>query len=266
MKLLFLGTGAADGVVGKPMGEKFYRRCSSALVDRDLLLDPGPHIFDFAEQYGDTDLYAGVTDILCTHSHPDHFSPDTVRALLDKNPALTLWGDEAIRRKLTRLAPDVMERIRFVPLTHGGWADIGGYRVLSVHSNHSTGDPEEVTLHHIIEKDGRRLFYGLDGAWILRESWNIMRELEGPYHAMVFDTTCGESLDEFRVFEHNTIPMLEVMIPGMKCKRFHVIGEETKLYAHHLARSLHDPDYDVISKRLAPLGMTVVYDGLEIDV
>lgn len=266
MKLLFLGTGAADGVVGKPMGERVYRRCSSALIDRTLLIDPGPHIFDFAAQYGEAGLYDGVTDILCTHSHGDHFDPDTVAALLSHNPSLTLWGDDAIRRKLTRLAPAVAAAIRFVPLTHGAWADIGDYRVLSVRSNHSTGEADEITLHHIIEHGGRRLFYGLDGAWLLRESWNVMRALEGEYHAMIFDVTCGTSLDEFRVFEHNTIPMLSVMLEGMRHKNFHVIGEHTRLYAHHLARSLHAPDYETICAQLAPLGMTVAYDGLTIDI
>ena len=69
MKLLFLGTGAAGGVTGNPLGDPNIRRCSSTLVDGELLLDPGPHIFDFAEQYGNPDLYAGVRYILCTHSH-----------------------------------------------------------------------------------------------------------------------------------------------------------------------------------------------------
>ena len=55
MKLLFLGTGAAGGVTGHPLDDPNIRRCSSTLVDRDLLLDPGPHIFDFAERCaGDT--------------------------------------------------------------------------------------------------------------------------------------------------------------------------------------------------------------------
>lgn len=265
MKLLFLGTGAAGGVTGNPLDNHSIRRCSSSLIDRDLLMDPGPHIFDFAEQYGDPDLYNGVKYILCTHSHPDHFCPETVAALVEKNPDITMYGDEAIRRKLVRLLPETAAKVHFVPLTHGQWIEFGDYRVLPTHSNHSTGDPHEVTLHHTIEKGGRRLFYGLDGAWLLRESWNLMRDLEGPYHAMIFDTTCGEKPDEFRVFEHNTLPMLRVMLAGMHSSRFHSLTEETKLYADHLASSLHD-DHETVSKTVKEMGMTVAYDGLEIEI
>ena len=263
MKLLFLGTGAAGGVTGNPLDNPNIRRCSSTLVDRDLLLDPGPHIFDFAEQYGNTDLYNEVKYILCTHSHPDHFCPETVQKLLEINPNVVMYGDEAIRRKLTRLLPETAEKITFVLVTHGQWVKFGDYRVLPTHSNHSTGDPLEVTLHHTIEKDGKRLFYGLDGAWLLRESWNLMRDLEGAYDAMVFDTTCGDKPDEFRVFEHNTLPMLEVMLAGMHSAKFHSLTENTILIADHIATSLHT-DYDTLCERVKPMGMTVAYDGMEL--
>ncbi len=265
MKLLFLGTGAADGIVGKPLGDPSVRRFSSALIDGDLLLDPGPHIFDFAHHYGEEGLYQKVKYILCTHSHPDHFCSDTVATLLSLNPELTLYGDEAIRRKLARQLPEVAEQIHFLPLRHGEWVEFGDYRVLPTRSNHSTGDAEEITLHHTIEKGGRRLFYGLDGAWLLRESWNLMRALEGPYHAMIFDATCGERADEFRIFEHNTIPMLHVMLDGMRAGKFHAIDESTVLVAHHMARTLHE-DHDTLSRTLAPLGMTVAYDGLTLTI
>ena len=264
MKLLFLGTGAAGGVTGNPLGNPNIRRCSSTLVDGELLLDPGPHIFDFAEQYGNPDLYAGVRYILCTHSHPDHFCPETVERLIAINPDLVMYGDEAIRRKLTKLLPEVAARVNFVPLTHGVWFEFGEYRALPTHSNHSTGDPAEVTLHHTIEKDGKRLFYGLDGAWLLRESWNLMRDLEGPYHAMVFDATCGDKPDEFRVFEHNTLPMLQVMLAGMHSARFHSLTEDTILIADHLATSLHT-DYDTVCERVKEMGMIVAYDGMELE-
>ena len=264
MKLLFLGTGAAGGITGHPLDNPNIRRCSSTLVDRDLLLDPGPHIFDFAEQYGKPDLFCEVNYILCTHSHPDHFCPETVQKLIEINPSLTMYGDEAIRRKLTRLLPETMEKVHFVPLTHGEWVEFGDYRVLPTHSNHSTGDPKEVTLHHTIEKGGKRLFYGLDGAWLLRESWNLMRDLEGPYHAMVFDTTCGDKPDEFRVFEHNTLPMLEVMLAGMHSARFHSLTEKTILIADHIATSLHT-DHATLCERVKSMGMTVAYDGREIE-
>ena len=50
MKLQFLGTGAADWSPKKPeKGE--HRWLSSALINDDLLIDPGPCVFDALEKY-----------------------------------------------------------------------------------------------------------------------------------------------------------------------------------------------------------------------
>jgi hypothetical protein len=65
------------------------------------------------------------------------------------------------------------------------------------------------------------------------------------------------------VFEHNTLPMLEVMLAGMHSAKFHSLTENTILIADHIATSLHT-DYDTLCERVKPMGMTVAYDGLEL--
>ena len=50
MKLTFLGTGAADWNINSYDAMPFFRRNSSALIDGTLLIDPGPHVFHFAEK------------------------------------------------------------------------------------------------------------------------------------------------------------------------------------------------------------------------
>ena len=60
MELLFLGTGAADWNISKRVEGEFFRRFSSALVDGALLIDPGPHIFDFAEKNGTPELFRSL--------------------------------------------------------------------------------------------------------------------------------------------------------------------------------------------------------------
>lgn len=67
-----MAPGAADwNIQNRVEGEEF-RRFSSVLVDGELLIDPGPHIFDYAEKSGQPDLFAHVKDIIVTHSHGDH--------------------------------------------------------------------------------------------------------------------------------------------------------------------------------------------------
>ncbi len=46
MKLLFLGTGAADWPINRTDYMKEYRRFSSAVIDRQLLIDPGLQVLN----------------------------------------------------------------------------------------------------------------------------------------------------------------------------------------------------------------------------
>jgi len=50
MKLLFLGTGAADWSLDV-QNDPEYRRFSSTLIDEVLLIDPGPHVLNAIEVF-----------------------------------------------------------------------------------------------------------------------------------------------------------------------------------------------------------------------
>ena len=80
--LLFLGTGAADWNIADK--KDFFRRNSATLLNNELMLDCGSHIFDFAESTGNVNLYDNVTDILITHNHYDLFSKDSVLSIAQK--------------------------------------------------------------------------------------------------------------------------------------------------------------------------------------
>ena len=81
-QLLFLGTGAADWNINDK-GD-FFRRNSAALLNGELMLDCGSHIFDFAESTGNPALYDTVTDIIITHDHYDHFCRESVIRIADR--------------------------------------------------------------------------------------------------------------------------------------------------------------------------------------
>ena len=44
MKVLFIGTGAADWKIEKRQDGEFWRRFTGNMINDDLLVDPGPHI------------------------------------------------------------------------------------------------------------------------------------------------------------------------------------------------------------------------------
>ncbi len=251
-ELLFLGTGAADwDITDKKTGE-FFRRNSAALLDETLMIDCGAHIFDFAEDYGNPDLYAGVTDILITHYHGDHFQAESVKKIA-KNRKIRVMGDSRVQNDLAGTP-----NIELVTPELYTEQQIGNYKVLPMLANHeivAMGD--QYALHYIITTpDGKVIFYGCDGAWILRPTWNKM--LEYKFDIMVFDCTVGDS-DDWRLFEHNTIPMLRTMMKEIREKG--LIKDGGMAIASHLARTLHVSHEETV-KILEKLDMKTAYDGM----
>lgn len=251
-EILFLGTGAADWDI-RNKGD-FFRRYSAALVNRNLMLDCGAHIFDFAECSGCTELYNDVTDIIITHNHMDHFSKDSVLKLAE-NRKIRLGCDCEIHNIVGE-----HENIEFVVFSPYQATNMGDYQITPLLANHHiviNGDA--FAFHYIIDcPDGKKLFYGLDGAWFLRPTWEEM--LSHKFDAMVFDCTVGD-MDDWRIFEHNTIPMLRFMVKEIHNRE--LTNEHCKLIASHIARTMHISHEDT-SRVLDELGMLTAYDGMKV--
>lgn len=260
--ILFLGTGAADWAMEHKETYSYFRRNSAALINEDLMLDCGRHIFDFAESIGNEALYDNVTDILITHSHSDHFNRDSILRLSEKQRNLKEHGHKI------RLACDPATRkcvgehpnIEFISLSPYRKKKVGCYYVTPVLANHDVITTRSTKAYHYIIKtpEGREIFYGTDGAWFLRPSWAEM--LKHKYDAMIFDCTVGDS-DDWRLFEHNTIPMLRKMVAEIREKT--LLKENGKLIATHMARTLHKSHEDTAAV-LQEINMLAAYDGMKV--
>ncbi len=253
-ELLFLGTGAADWKLEEKDG--FFRRNSAALIDRTLMLDCGSHIFDYAEASGDTALYSGVTDVIITHNHFDHFCRDSV---------LRLAQNQKIRVGCSGEIMNIIggnPNIEFVVFTPFEEQNMGKYKIIPLLANHSviySGDA--CAFHYIIETpDAKKIFYGLDGAWFLRPSWEVMKLHR--FDVMVLDCTVGDS-DDWRMFEHNTIPMLRAMINEIRNRN--MLAEHGKIIASHMAKALHVSHEDT-AEILKRIDVLTAYDGMKITV
>ena len=173
MKILFLGTGAADFPADKSdvIG---FRRTSSALIDNKILIDPGPWVLDAIKEYG-VDA-SKIKYILNTHRHSDHYCQETVDFLATKGAKLIETRDK--------------DTLSF-----------DGYTVEAYKANHTIE-----TCHFIIKNAETCLFYGLDGAWLqyeeIRAIWKNKPDLA------VFDATVGFIEKDWRVFEHNNLNMV----------------------------------------------------------
>lgn len=243
MKLEFLGTGAADYHL-RDIPEGNFRRHSSLLIDKKLLVDPGSMIFHYRDEMGTPDLFDGVEAILLTHSHSDHFSPESVARLAEKRKIPVYAHASAVAG--TQVAD-------FRPLEFFAPVNIAGYEVTLLPSNHLVTGEE--TGHYLIQKDAL-LFYGLDGSLFPTATWLALRHRV--LDACVIDYTVGVCPGDHRLFEHNNFTLVrEIHDTFLKNG---VVRPDSLFILSHLARTLHPVHAEEVAL-CEPLGMTVAYDG-----
>lgn len=220
MKLQFLGTGAADWEATAERNSE-YRRYSSAIVDDVLLIDPGPFVPESIETFG-IDA-SKIKYIINTHRHSDHYNAEVVAELV-KNGA------------------------EFIDFADGEVKTVGKYTIEAVKGDHGTYP----VLHYFIDDGEKRLFYALDGAWLLIPEIRIIQRKH--VDLAVLDGTIGDVVGDYRIFEHCNLRMVEEMKSSIKqyIDRFMI---------SHMARTLHT-DHKTLVERMSKSGIEVAYDGM----
>ncbi len=225
MKLRFLGTGAADWSPKKPdVGE--HRWLSSALINDDLLIDLGPSVPDAIEKYN-VDVKK-IKYVLNTHRHGDHFNEETLKMLQDAGAEL-------------------------VDFSAGDVKIIGKYEIKALPANHPTCNP---TVHYIIDDGQKRIFYGLDGAWLLMPEVDAIKEKH--VDLAVLDATIGNRPGDYRIFEHNNLKM----VVEMKKTLSEYID---RFVISHMARTLHD-SHEKLSAEMQKENIETAFDGLILEI
>ncbi len=188
MKLLFLGTGAADWSLDV-QNDPEYRRFSSTLIDEVLLIDPGPHVLNAIEVFN-VDIKR-IKYVINTHRHSDHYNADTLKTL-EENGA------------------------EFIDFKAGDKKQIGNYFIEAYQGNHGKIE----TVHFFISNGGKMLFYGLDGSWLMPDESYGLYTKNVDY--AVLDATLGDERGDVRIIEHNDIGMVREIILAYsgKVKRF----------------------------------------------
>lgn len=194
----FLGTGSLGSFRCKNKLSKDYRRFPSLLIDEKIIIDPGEDIFEFAESFMLDGLYDKVTDVLITHSHVGHFSISAIERL-SRGKNIRVYASETLEGELADIPT-----VTFFPIYKFTPVNILGYDVVPCPSNHKTDNPCEVAFNFYIGGD-KALFYGLDGGWMLSETFNFLKHARPD--AFVLDVGGGSSDFCECCFYHNNLHM-----------------------------------------------------------
>ena len=256
MEILFLGTCACDyspllQTTYKDVFDKNARRSSCALINGRYLIDCGYHCLEEL-RIAKIDL-AQITDIFVTHFHSDHYNVECISQIAK--------ASERTLRVWVRAGANV------IAISNVEWKLMGkgieyivdeNVKVTGLLANHN----ESVFPQHILlDVAGKKIFYALDGAWFLHETYYALKNTNLDF--LVLDCTCGDYEGDYRIGEHNSIPMIRLMLPSLK--KWGAITEKTQVYASHLAPSLHKSHEETV-EILQKDGVYVAYDGLSLQL
>ena len=255
-KLIFLGTCAHDfsPKLSDKCRSKFdrnARRGSSVLVNGRYLIDCGPHCCNSLDIIGKK--YSDITDILVTHFHSDHFDVECLRKIAESRATpVRVWV-----RSDAEL-PNV-KNVQYIRMYDGSkYRMDGDITVTGLKANH---DQSVFPQWFLLERNGKKMLYALDGAWFLTDTYNYLKNAH--LNLFVMDATVGNKVGDYRMAEHNSIPMIRMMLPSLR--EVNIIDDKTVLVLSHIAPSLHRPHVE-ISRLAKHFKARVAYDGMKIEI
>lgn len=251
MKILFMGTGAADWNIETRKNETFFRRFTSVMINDDLMIDCNNETLDFIEK-NNCDV-GKVENILITHTHSDHFSSSAIEKIL--TPDKTVIGDERAIPRFNGISAVSRSIPLYTPVK------VGKYEIVAVAANHSVENSDEQPLHYIISDGEKRIFWGCDGAWLLNKSWHTIRNYT--YDLTVFDGTLNDAEGDYRIFEHNNLHMIIEI--NATFKALNLMNSDSKTMISHMSR-YSQYSHSELEKYLQSYNIIPAYDGMEINI
>ena len=256
LNFLFLGTSAFD--YSKKLETDYKdtfdydaRRAAMGLLNERYLIDCGLHCEDSIRIAGIDS--SKISDIFITHLHKDHYCVDAIQNIAkNRETPLNVWVRwDAEVPEIFNVRWVKMDKLREYVLPDG-------MMVKSLQANH---DENVYPQHFLFEKNGKRFLYACDGAWFLTETYYALKESR--LSLLVLDGTCGDYEGEWRMAEHNSIPMIRLMLPSLKA--WGMVDECSEIYISHIAPSLHKPHFETV-EIMKEMGVKVAFDGLKIGI
>lgn len=271
MRLLFLGTAAAEGYPGifckcarcqaaRALGGRDQRYRSSLLINDDLLIDFGPDLLAAAQRFNC--VLADVTTGLVTHAHSDHFYLANFEMRKSAftggqtPPTLNLFAPEDVTAALAQAFPDEEELRMRVTTVHAfdAWGH-GGYSFTAFRANHALEQREP--LFYSIAQGPHAVLYATDSGPFPEATWQALAGRS--FDVIIMEETLGggkynQHMGFATYLEHAERMRAQGMLrPG------------GRLFAHHFSHS-GNPVHAELEAFFAPYGVEVAYDGLVVEL
>lgn len=270
MKIQFLGTAAAEGWPAlfcncescqraRKEGGKNIRTRSSCLIDDEYMVDFPPDTY--MHMLSNRLDLSRVKHLLVTHSHDDHFYPEDIQmrkepyAHIPHNPPLTVYGNDAVKRKFTRtdVEEDQNNRIVFREVQPFHVYSVGQASAVPLLADHTPG---ETCLLYLFTLDGKTILYGHDTGYFPEPTWEYLKNIK--IDAAILDCTDGPG--PCKNYHMGFPAVLEVK---KRLETQHCTGSQTGFIITHFS---HNGGllYEELVKMASPQGFIVAFDGMEL--
>ncbi len=289
MELLFVGTGAAEGVpamycrcqacmTARTQGGKNIRTRSSFRIGSRYQIDLGPDANWQMHRLG-IDMY-DLEHLFITHTHEDHFQFEEIIAKTMSrgfgingkplNVYLSLpawqWLDKlmaVLYGKNMYEHPMFDEQFRVHALAYFQIYPIGNLMVETLKGGHVVRGRREYAMHYLIHlPDKRRLLYALDTGWFPDETWTFLQQKQ--LDILILDCTFGARTDR-PAYPAGHLDIASFVKALERMTEIGAINTDTRIFATHI--NPHQGDlHEAMQKRFdeTPFHVTVAYDGSKI--
>ena len=271
MQVTILGSAAAEGVPAlfcdcatcreaRRRGGRDLRRRTAYLWE-EILVDLGPDLHGQSLAYG-LDL-SGLRHVLMTHTHGDHFLPESLLyrragfSVLPPQGHLTVHGSDRVGAALAALEfPPAELRVEFQRARVGEEIDLGaGRSALPLRAAHN---PAEECLLYLLRAPEAAVLIANDSGWWPQETWERLGQER--LDAAIIDCTYGLSGNSGG---HMGVP--EVIRAAGELRRRGVLAAGGRVIANHFSHNGGCLQAE-LEARLGPEGIEVGYDGMVVEV
>jgi hypothetical protein len=252
IKLRFIGTGGIGGVRIKNKLSKEYRRFSTFLIDERIIFDPSEDVFEFEESFMLSGFTKSAKDVFITNSSLDHLSITAIERLASACGGIRVYANTTVGEELRGISG-----VEFTEIAPLSLVKVDKYSILPLRANHKTDTEGECALNFFSSSGRHTRFYGLDGAMISADAWQILKECK--LDVCVLECALANNGYSGDCFNHNNLDM------ACKVKELltaaTVATDSTKFILSHIKSSKKRSIHEELSEEAEAFGFRVAYDG-----